>query len=126
MKANKSSSSKLKAGFWLLAFAWCVLTSSGRAADFDGFRVDKVSHHGFARSLQTGRYYPATVVFEHKQAFVDLPSNKRLDLTLEEETIEDPEEILATDAHGVWWALSVDDLDEPATPPQPAPVTPVS
>ncbi|HJT89446.1 MAG TPA: hypothetical protein VJ732_16370 [Bryobacteraceae bacterium] len=126
MNAKKSSPSKLKTGFRLLAFACFVLASSGRAADFGGFRVDRVSYHGFARSLQTGRYYPATVVFEHNHAIVDLPSNKRLDLTLEDETIEDPEEILATDGHGVWWALAVDDLDEQPTSAQPGPVTPAS
>ncbi len=100
-----------------------LLPSSAPAADFDGVTVDSVRYSAFARSLRTGRYYPATVVFQGDHAIVDLNTNKKLDLTLEQKTIDDPEEILASDAHGVWWALSVDDIDGPPSPNEPAPVS---
>lgn len=67
---------------------------------------------GFARSVQTGRYYPIEVVFNGKQAVVRLPSGKKFVLLLPQNNIEDPEEIVATDESGLWWSLFLDDLDQ--------------
>jgi hypothetical protein len=69
---------------------------------------------GFARSFETGKYYPASVVFENNHANVRLASGKNLELSLDGETIEDPEEVVAADQRGLWWSPSVDGLDERA------------
>jgi hypothetical protein len=81
-------------------------------AQYEGQKVDGCRYWGFARSLDTGKYYPASVVFEQDHAIVNLESGKRLDLTLDDETIEDPEEVIGTDPGEQWWALSIDGLDE--------------
>ena len=91
-----------------------VSASIALAADYQGQNVDRTKYLGFARSLATGNYYPASAVFERDHANVRLESGKKLELVLDKATIEDPEEILAVDARGVWWALSIDGLDEPA------------
>jgi hypothetical protein len=60
----------------------------------------------FAQSLDTGKYYTARAVFHQNNANVRLDSGKKkLDLILDEENIEDPEEVVATDPRGSWWAL---------------------
>ena len=97
-----------------------LLSVMAVAADYQGQNVDRTKYLGFARSLATGNYYPASAVFERDHANVRLESGKKLDLVLDQATIEDPEEILAVDGSGVWWALSIDGLDEPADA---APVT---
>jgi hypothetical protein len=84
------------------------------AAEYQGQNVDGPRYWGFARSLETGNYYPASVVIDRDHASVRFESGKRLDLTLEE---QDPEEVLASDPHGRW-ALSVDGLDEPVERPE--------
>ena len=92
---------------------YCLLPVTLFAADYRGQNVDGPRYSAFARSLETGKYYPASIVFDHSRANVRLESGKSLDLTLDEQSVEDPEEVLATDPHGRWWALSVDGLDEP-------------
>jgi len=88
------------------------LTFAAFGAQYKGQKIDGRQYWGFAHSLDTGKYYPACVVFEQNHATVNLESGKRLDLTLDDETIEDPEEVVATDPRGQWWALSIDGLDE--------------
>ena len=88
------------------------------AAEYQGQNVDGWRYCAFARSLETGKYYPVSVVFDHKRANVRLKYGQNLDLTLDEQSVEDPEEVLATDPHGRWWALSVDGLDQPVDSPQ--------
>jgi hypothetical protein len=83
-------------------------------AEYQSQNVDGARYFGFVRSLQTGKYYSATVLFKHNHAEVRLKSHKNLDLTLDQQTIQDPEEVLATDPDGGWWALSIDGLDEPS------------
>jgi hypothetical protein len=72
-----------------------------------------MGYWGLARSLDTGKYYTARAVFQQNHANVRLDAGKKkLDLTLDEENIEDPEEVVATDPRGSWWARSFDGLDE--------------
>jgi hypothetical protein len=53
------------------------------------------------------------MTFEHEDhATANLESGKIVDLILDDPTIEDPEEIVATDPRGLWWALWIDGLDE--------------
>jgi hypothetical protein len=88
------------------------MTLAAFGAQYEGQKVDGRRYWGLARSLDTGKYYPASVVFEQNHATVTLESGKRLDLSLDDETIEDPEEVVATDPRGLWWALSIDGLGE--------------
>jgi len=97
-------------GLMPLMFLFITLAAFG--AQYDGQKVDGCRYWGSARSLDTGKYYPASVVFEQNHAIVNLESGKRLDLTLDDETIEDPEEVIGADPGEQWWALSVDGLDE--------------
>ena len=102
--------------FFRAAAAYLVLflPVAAFAAEYEGKNVDGLRYCAFARSLETGKYYKASVVFDQNHADVRLESGKRLDFTLEKQAVEDPEEVLATDPHGRWWALSVDGLDDPA------------
>src|SRR5215467_8732691 len=67
------------------------------AAEYQGQNVDGSRYCGFARLLETGKYYSVTVVFDHNRVNVRLESGKGLDLTIDEQSVEDPEEVLATD-----------------------------
>jgi hypothetical protein len=102
----------------LTTLLFLLLNAALFAAEYQGQNVDGPRYWGFARSLQTGTYYPASVVFDREHASVRLESGKKLDLTLEKPCVEDPEEVLASDPHGLWWALSVDGLDEPVARPE--------
>jgi hypothetical protein len=62
--------------------------------------------------LNTGRYYAARVAFDQNRASVQFDSGKKIVLTLEEENIQDPEEVIATAHDGSFWALAIDGLDE--------------
>jgi hypothetical protein len=96
----------------LMPSLFLCMTLAAFGAQYEGQKVDGRRYWGFARSLDTGKYYLASMVFEQNHATVDLESGKRLDLTLDDETIEDPEEVVATDPRGLWWALSLDGLGE--------------
>ena len=96
----------------LMPLIYLCITLGAYGAQYEGQKVDRCRYWGFARSLDTGKYYPASVVFEQDHAIVNLESGKRLDLTLDDETIEDPEEVIASDSREQWWALSIDGLDE--------------
>ena len=84
------------------------------AAKYQGQDVDGTAYFAFVRSLQTGKYFPATVVFRHDHASVRLKSGKKLELTLDQPDVNDPEEVIAVDPSGRSWALSVDGLNEPS------------
>jgi hypothetical protein len=86
------------------------------AAEYQGQNVDGPHYFAFARSLTTGKYYSAKVVFHRDYASVRLESGKMVNLILDDQSVEDPEEVLAKDPHGRWWALSVDGLDEAVDP----------
>jgi len=90
-----------------------LITSAAFGAQYQGKKVDGMGYWCFARSVDTGKYYPARVVFEHNHANVRLETCQQLQLTLDEEIIEDPEEVVASDPRGLWWALSVDGLEQP-------------
>ena len=92
--------------------AFFTLSAFLSAAEYRGQNVDGTEYIGFARSLQTGKYYPAAVVFNQGRATVRLKSGQRLQLTLDEPQVDDPEEVIATDPMGCVWALSIDGLDE--------------
>jgi len=100
--------------FRAAAYLVLFLPVAALAAEYQGKNVDGPRYCAFARSLETGKYYKASVVFDQNHADVRLESGKWLDFTLEKQAVEDPEEVLATDPHGRWWALSVDGLDDPA------------
>ena len=97
----------------ILGLATLLIPAQANGAEYQGQKVDGVRYWGFARSLDTGKYYPARVIFEQNHASVRLTSGRRLELLLDKEIVEDPEEVLATDPSGGPWALSVDGLDEP-------------
>ena len=97
-----------------LSCVFLLMTLSRFGAERGGQKVDGMWYCGFARSFETGKYYPASVVFENNHANVRLASGRKLELTMDEETIEDPEEVVAADQRGLWWSLSVDGLDEHA------------
>jgi hypothetical protein len=94
-------------------YLFLLLPVSIFAALYQGQNVDGHRYGAFARSLETGKYYPVSVTFDHSRANILFDSGKKLDLILDEESVEDPEEVLATDPQGHWWALSIDGLDEP-------------
>jgi hypothetical protein len=82
------------------------------AAHFDGENIDGPQYPAFARSLVTGRYYSARVIFDRDRATVQFGTGTALALTLDDENIEDPEEVIGTDRRGSVWALSIDGLGE--------------
>jgi hypothetical protein len=100
--------------FGTAAYLVLFLPVAAFSAEYEGKNVDGPRYCAFARSLETGKYYKASVVFDQNHADVRLESGKRLDFTLDKQAVEDPEEVLATDPYGRWWALSVDGLDDPA------------
>ncbi len=112
MRSALSKNRRLPSARALLAALFFLASFTLLGAEYQGQNVDGPRYCGFVRSLTTGNYYPVSAVFEREHADVRLGSGKRLDLTLEEQTIEDPEEVLATDPRGGWWALSIDGLDE--------------
>ena len=79
-----------------------ILPLTAFGAHYDGHKVDGLQYRAFARSLDTGRYYAARVVL----------SGKTLVAKLDDENIDDPEEVIATDHQGAVWALSIDGLGE--------------
>jgi hypothetical protein len=89
-----------------------ILPLTAFGAHYDGHKVDGLQYRAFARSLDTGRYYAARVVFDRNRAFVQLSSGKTLVAKLDDENIDDPEEVIATDHQGAVWALSIDGLGE--------------
>ena len=99
----------------LTTLLFLFMTVGAIAAQYGGQKIDGMRYLGFVRSLDTGKYYPARLVFEQNFVSVLLESGKKLDLMLDQEGIEDPEEILATDSHGLGWALSVDGIELPQT-----------
>ena len=90
-----------------------LAASLASGATYENRSLDGKPFAGFARSVQTGRYYPVEVVFNGKQAVVRLPSGNKFVLLLPENDIENTEEIVATDESGLWWSLFLDDLDQP-------------
>ena len=96
--------------------AFFILSAVLGAAEFRGKNVDGAEYMGVARSLQTRKYYPATVVFNQERATVRLKSGEQLQLTLDQPDVDDPEEVIATDPMGRLWALSIDGLDEDSRP----------
>ena len=89
-----------------------ALPAAAFGAHYGGHRVDGPRYCAFARSFDSGRYYAARVVFDQNRASVQLDSGRTLVLTLDEENIEDPEEVMATAQDGSIWALAIDGLDE--------------
>src|SRR5215472_9292511 len=80
-----------------LSCVFLLMTLSRFGAERGGQKVDGMWYCSFARSFETGKYYAARVVFENNHANVRLASGKKLELSLDEETIEDPEEVGAAD-----------------------------
>lgn len=98
--------------FYSMRFAaFLLLSALLSGAEYQGQNVDGTEYIGFVRSLQTGKYYPATVVFNQERATVRLKSGQWLQLTLDEPQVDDPEEVIAIDPMGRIWALSIDGLD---------------
>ena len=100
----------------LAAPLFLLLTVRLGAAEYQGKNVDGPYYFTFARSLTTGKFYSAKVVFHRDYASVRLESGKIVSLILDDQSVEDPEEVLAKDPDGRWWALSVDGLDEVVDP----------
>ena len=67
----------------------------------------------FDRSIQVNITRLVSFLKQNR-ASVRLKSGRRLELLLDQEIVEDPEEVLATDQRGRAWALSVGGLDEPS------------
>lgn len=92
--------------------AFFILSAFMSGAEYRGKNVDGTEYIGFVRSLQTRQYYSAIVVFNQERATVRLKSGERLQLTLDQPDVDDPEEVIATDPMGRVWALSIDGLDQ--------------
>jgi hypothetical protein len=90
-----------------------LLAVACSGATYQGHTIDGLPYKGFARSLATSKYYPVDVVFDGNRARVRLESGTTFVLLLDKESIEDPEEILAADHSGLWWALSLDGIQQP-------------
>ena len=97
---------------FLVQLSLLALPVAAFGAHYGGQKVDGPRYGAFARSLDTGRYYAGKVVFDRDRANVQLDSGKTIILTLEEENIQDPEEVIATAQDGSFWALAIDGLDE--------------
>lgn len=100
---------------WCLGFApilFVLLPSFVYGAQYQGQNVDGRRFCGYARSLQTGKYYPATVMFDYDRVNLRLKSGQKIELTLDKPNVDDPEEVVAIDSVGQWWSLSIDGLDE--------------
>ena len=110
VRANRPSRLRKALAMTVLFLLWTPLAAIG--AEYQGRKVDGLRYRSFVHSLVTCKYYPASVVFEQNLATVHLASGKTLELTLDEEAIDDPEEVVAIDPSGQWWAISIDGLDE--------------
>lgn len=97
---------------WLILALSLSLARPALGAEYHGSKIDGRQYSGLARGLSGGKYYVASVRFEQDQADVLLGSGKKLQLALDNETIENPEEVIGIDSRGVWWALSIDGLDQ--------------
>jgi len=86
----------------LILGALLLITFAAFGAQYQGKKIDGVRYWGFARSIDTGKYYPARVVFEHNHANVRLETGQQVQLNLDSEIIEDPEEVVASDPRGLW------------------------
>ena len=104
--------SKLRNTVAIASFLLLSVSMAAIGAEYQGHKVDGIRFGGVARSLKTGKYYPASIVFERDHVKVNLESGKTVDLTLDNQVFVDPEEVVASDPLGGWWALSIDGLDE--------------
>lgn len=111
--AGSNKSPRPRCSLLVMAFLFLGLATDALTADYRGHNVDGIQFSAFARSLATGKYYAATVVFGQNRANACLTSGEHLTLKLDAQSVDDPEEIVALDAGGRWWALAIDDLDQP-------------
>jgi hypothetical protein len=102
----------MKCMFFKAVSLLCLLPVVLFCAEYQGHNVDGRQSCAFAHSLEMGNYYQANIVLGSNYVSVRFESGARLDLILDKQSVEDPEEVLAIDSHGLWWALSVDGLDE--------------
>jgi hypothetical protein len=88
-----------------------LLAVACRGATYRRHTIDGSPYQGFARSLETSKYYPVNVIFDGIHARVRLETGTTFVFKLDSENIQDPEEILAADRSGLWWTLSLDGIE---------------
>src|SRR5215470_9178392 len=60
----------------IFGLATLLIPAQANGAEYQGQKVDGVRYWGFARSLDTGKYCPARVIFEQNHASVRLTSGR--------------------------------------------------
>lgn len=82
-----------------------------RAAEYRGRDVDGETFSCTAYSYSTGRYYYGQVEFNGDDATFYFQNGGHINLTIDDEEIDDPDSISAYDyTKGIYWELDVDDL----------------
>jgi hypothetical protein len=81
------------------------------AAEYKGRTVDQLKYEGRAFSFGTGKHYDVTYEFDGDEVTLTFEQGATLVLTLDDEEIEDPDAIDASDENGTSWELEVEDLD---------------
>ncbi len=81
------------------------------AAEYRGRDVDGETFSCTAFSYSTGRYYYGEVEFNGDDATLYFQNGGHINLTIDDEEIDDPNSISAYDySRGIYWELDVDDL----------------
>ena len=89
-----------------------LFVSTSNTAEYNGQNIDGVEHDATAYSYDTGKYYNVTVAFSGDEATITFTNGHSIDLTLDDEEIEDPHSIDAFDYKtSVYWELDVEGLD---------------
>lgn len=89
-----------------------LLGAVATAAEFNGADVDGESFDATAYSWDTARFYDVTVEFSGDTATITFDNGRSIDLTLDDEEIDDPSNISAHDyERGVDWDLDVSGLE---------------
>jgi hypothetical protein len=82
-----------------------------KSHDLDGKDFDCTAH-----SDSTGKDYDATIAFSADEATLTFTNGHHLTLTLDDEDIDDPNSISATDNRGTSWDLDVPDIENEVDP----------
>ena len=81
------------------------------AAEYHGKDIDGETFSCTAFSYSAGRYYYGQVEFNGDEATLYFQNGGHINLTIDDEEIDDPNSISAYDyTKGIYWELDVDDL----------------
>ena len=82
------------------------------SAEYLGKNIDGIEYDCTAYSYSTAKYYYVTVEFSGDEATITFSNGGYINVTLDDEVIDDPRSIIAYDyENGVFWELEVNGLD---------------